>query len=55
MRNSSWNIWAKALGQKIGDNKTADKVAWIRTFLVIQAVVTNVLISVNILINWLKE
>jgi len=50
-----WRLWARALGEKIGeDNKRADKVAWIRTFIIIQAIVTNVLISINILMNWLK-
>ena len=50
-----WRLWARALGEKVGEsNKRADKVAWIRTFIVIQAILTNVLISINILMNWLK-
>ena len=45
----------KALGSKEGDtDKEADKVAWIRLLLVSVAVVTNILISANILVGWLK-
>lgn len=49
-----WRLWAKALGEKIGDKKEADQIATLRTLIIIQAVVTNVLISINIIINWLK-
>ena len=50
-----WKLWARALGEKTGEtNAKADKVAWIRTFIVLQAVITNILISINILIAWLK-
>ena len=50
-----WRLWARALGEKIGENnKRADKVAFIRTMIILQAIVTNVLIVVNIVINWLK-
>jgi len=50
-----WRLWARALGEKIGENnKRADKVAFIRTMIILQAIVTNVLIAVNIVINWLK-
>lgn len=49
-----WRLWARALGEKIGeDNKRADKVAFIRTIIILQAIVTNVLIAINIIINWL--
>ena len=49
-----WRIWARALGEKVGeDNKRADKVAFIRTIIILQAIVTNVLIAINIIINWL--
>ena len=44
----------KALGSKEGDtDKEADKIAWVRLGLVSVAVVTNVLISANILVGWL--
>jgi hypothetical protein len=50
-----WRLWAKALGEKIGQNNTeADKIALFRTFIVIQAIVTNILISINILMTWFK-
>ena len=49
-----WRLWARALGEKIGeDNKRADKVAFIRTIIILQAIITNVLIAINIIINWL--
>lgn len=43
-----WRLWCKALGEKATlDNKEADKVAWIRTFLILQAVITNLFIIAN--------
>ena len=48
-----WRLWARALGEKVGeDNKRADKVAFIRTLLILQAVITNLLIVLNIIKNW---
>ena len=48
-----WKFWARALGEKIGeDNRKADAVAWIRTFIVLQAVITNAFIVWNILRKW---
>ena len=50
-----WRLWARALGEKVGeDNKRADKVAWIRTFIILQAIITNILISINIILLWMK-
>jgi hypothetical protein len=50
-----WKLWARALGEKIGENNArADKVAWIRTFIILQAIITNMFISINILIEWLN-
>ena len=46
-----WRIWAKALGEKAEEN--ADTVALVRTLLITQAIITNILISINIIINWL--
>jgi len=49
-----WRLWAKALGEKIGDTNTeADKVALFRTFIILQAIITNILISINIILNWI--
>lgn len=43
-----WNIWAKALGEKASNcDNESDKVAWIRTFLILQAVITNLFIIAN--------
>ena len=37
-----WRIWAKALGDKSGkDDKEADFVAMIRTFIFLQLIITN--------------
>jgi len=48
-----WKHWARALGEKIGeDNRKADIVAWIRTFIVLQAIITNAFIVWNILRKW---
>jgi len=48
-----WRIWCKALGEKSSAcNSEADRVAWIRTLLVIQAVTTNFFIIFNIIHNW---
>jgi hypothetical protein len=49
-----WRLWAKALGEKAhADNKQADKVAFIRTLIFLQVVVTNFFISINIILNWI--
>jgi hypothetical protein len=47
-----WRIWAKALGEKIGDDKEADTIALIRTIIVLQAIICNILIMWNILRKW---
>jgi|TARA_B100001094_G_C18030191_1_gene719726 hypothetical protein len=55
MKKTVWRLWAKALGEKVGEtNKEADSIAFFRTMIIIQAVITNILISVNILLTWLK-
>tara|TARA_B100001057_G_scaffold245070_1_gene245393 strand:- start:471 stop:647 length:177 start_codon:yes stop_codon:yes gene_type:complete len=51
---SLWRLWAKALGEKIGEsNKEADSVAFFRTMIILQAIITNILISINIILNWI--
>lgn len=50
-----WRLWAKALGEKIGDKKEADTIAWLRTFIVLQAIITNIFIVINILLSWLSD
>ena len=51
---SFWKIWAKSLGSKADekDNSVSDKVAFIRTLLILQAVITNLFIVLNIIKNW---
>ena len=47
-----WKLWCKALGEKATtDDKEADKVALIRTFLIIQSIVTNFIIIANFLLT----
>jgi len=49
-----WTIWAKALGSKANENDNwySDRVAIIRTLIVLQAVITNIFIVMNILKGW---
>lgn len=47
-----WRLWAKALGEKVGKDKEADTIALIRTLLVLQALICNILIIWNILRKW---
>ena len=48
-----WRYWARALGEKVGENnKEADIVAFWRTLIILQAIITNTFIVINILINW---
>lgn len=43
-----WRLWAKALGEKASpDSNESDRVAWIRTFLILQAIITNFFIIAN--------
>lgn len=47
-----WRLWAKALGEKVGTNNEADKVAMLRTVLILQAVITNMFIVANAIRHW---
>lgn len=48
-----WQLWSKALGEKaFPSNKQADKVAFIRTLLVLQAIITNLFIIMGIIHHW---
>jgi len=52
-RKSLWRIWAKALGDKSGkDDREADTIAWIRTFIFVSYLVTNVAIVANAVRHW---
>ena len=55
-RKSAWRIWAKALGEKAGKNdKEADYVAVLRTFIFLTYLVTNVAIVANAVRHWNDE
>ena len=44
-----WKVWCKALGEKSGTtDRQSDGIAFIRTILVMQAIVTNLFIVANI-------
>tara|TARA_B100000575_G_scaffold283464_1_gene276361 strand:- start:6354 stop:6593 length:240 start_codon:yes stop_codon:yes gene_type:complete len=48
-----WRIWAKALGDKSGKNdREADFVAIIRTFIFIQLITTNCFIVSGVIRHW---
>ena len=50
---SAWRIWARALGEKSGKNdREADIVAGIRTFILLAYMVTNVAIVANAIRHW---
>ena len=53
MRDDMWRLWAKALGEKASNSDMeSDKVAWIRTFLILQSIVANFFIIANVLRHW---
>jgi hypothetical protein len=48
-----WRIWAKALGEKAGATKQeADRVALVRTFIVVSYFVTNLFIIAGVARHW---
>ena len=48
-----WRLWAKALGEKASyDNTEADKVAIIRTVIVLCYIITNIFIVAGVLRHW---
>lgn len=51
--NNMWRLWAKALGEKVGkNNEEADKVAIIRTGIVLCYVITNLFIIAGVIHHW---
>ena len=49
-----WRYWARALGEKVGESKKdADVVAFWRTLIILQAIITNLFIVINILKGWI--
>lgn len=48
-----WRLWSKALGEKATScNNESDKVAFIRTILILQAVVANGFLIANAIHHW---
>jgi hypothetical protein len=48
-----WRFWAKALGKKAStDDKEADKIAIIRTIIVLIYIITNFFIIAGVLRHW---
>jgi hypothetical protein len=53
MLKSFWRIWAKSLGEKASeDNCEADKVAFVRTLIVLFYIVTNMFIIAGVIHRW---
>ena len=52
-RNKIWRIWAKALGEKSGSSDVeADRIACIRTLIVLTYVITNFFIIAGVIRHW---
>lgn len=47
-----WHLWAKALGEKSGDDSQADKVAFIRTLIILSYITTNCFIVAGVIRHW---
>lgn len=49
----AWRLWAKAIGEKSGVNaREADKIALIRTCIVLWYIITNVFIVAGVIRHW---
>ena len=52
-RKTIWRLWAKALGEKPSKcDRESDTIAWIRTFIFVSYLVTNVAICANAVRHW---
>ena len=48
-----WRLWAKSLGEKASqDSKESDKVAIIRTIIIISYLITNAFIVAGVIRHW---
>jgi hypothetical protein len=48
-----WRLWAKAIGDKSGlTDKEADKIAFIRTLIVLCYMITNAFIIAGVIRHW---
>ena len=53
MLNRLWRLWAKALGEKAGGtDKEADRIACIRTLIVLSYIITNCFIIAGFIHHW---
>jgi hypothetical protein len=51
--HKTWRLWAKALGEKASDNdKEADRIACIRTAIVLTYICTNCFIIAGVIKHW---
>ena len=49
----SWRLWAKALGEKTGStDQEADRIAFIRTLIVLSYIITNCFIIAGVIRHW---
>ena len=52
-RKTTWRLWAKSLGEKASkDDREADNIAVIRTFIFITYLVTNLFIIAGVMRHW---
>ena len=48
-----WKLWAKALGKKASENDNeADKIAIIRSIIVLSYLITNIFIIAGVIRHW---
>ena len=48
-----WRLWAKALGEKASnDNNEADRIALIRTSIILFYIITNIFIIAGVVRHW---
>jgi hypothetical protein len=48
-----WRLWAKALGEKTGTtDQEADKIALVRTVIVLCYIITNLFIIAGVIRHW---
>ena len=48
-----WRLWAKALGEKTGaTDQEADRVALVRTLIVLSYIITNLFIIAGVIRHW---
>ena len=53
IKSKYWRIWAKALGQKEGNtDQEADRIALIRTSIVMFYIITNLFIIAGVIRHW---